>query len=46
MAQRQLPSLPKMRKDAVTRRLCASVHLDADFAFALAGFTAAARHVE
>ncbi len=32
MAGRQLPSLPKMRKDAVTRRLCASVHLDADFA--------------
>jgi hypothetical protein len=32
MAGRQLPSLPTMRKDAVTRRLCASVHLDTDFA--------------
>ncbi|MFS8197411.1 hypothetical protein ACLVWQ_01865 [Streptomyces sp. CWNU-52B] len=32
MATRQLPSLPKMRKDAVTRRLCASVHLDDGFA--------------
>ncbi|WP_329124426.1 hypothetical protein [Streptomyces sp. NBC_01465] len=32
MAPRQLPSLPQYRKDAVTRRLCASAHLDADFA--------------
>ncbi|MDQ1035502.1 hypothetical protein QFZ75_001918 [Streptomyces sp. V3I8] len=32
MAARQLPALPQMRKDAVTRRLCASVHLDTDFA--------------
>ncbi|MFI6930979.1 hypothetical protein [Streptomyces sp. NPDC050287] len=29
---RALPSLPQYRKDGVTRRLCASVHLDEDFA--------------
>lgn len=33
MAGRALPSLPQYRKDGVTRRLCASVHLDDDFAF-------------
>lgn len=29
---RALPSLPQYRKDGVTRRLCASVHLDEQFA--------------
>ncbi|MFF8424632.1 hypothetical protein ACF07Y_05650 [Streptomyces sp. NPDC016566] len=29
---RPLPTLPQYRKDSVTRRLCASVHLDDDFA--------------
>jgi hypothetical protein len=29
---RQLPSLPTYRHDVVTRRLCAAVHLDEDFA--------------
>lgn len=32
MAGRVLPSLPQYRKDGVTRRLCASVHLDEAFA--------------
>ncbi len=32
MAGRQLPSLPKLHQDAVTRRLCASAHLDEGFA--------------
>ena len=32
MAGRVLPSLPQYRKDGVTRRLCASVHLDEEFA--------------
>ncbi|OKI01145.1 hypothetical protein A6A06_20125 [Streptomyces sp. CB02923] len=32
MVHRQLPPLPKYRKDAVTRRLCAAVHLDEQFA--------------
>lgn len=32
VAGRALPSLPQYRKDGVTRRLCASVHLDEDFA--------------
>ncbi|MFI7409428.1 hypothetical protein ACIBU0_12255 [Streptomyces sp. NPDC049627] len=33
MAGRALPVLPQYRKDGVTRRLCASVHLDDDLAF-------------
>ncbi|WP_244181645.1 hypothetical protein [Streptomyces curacoi] len=33
MAGRALPALPQYRKDGVTRRLCASVHLDDAFAF-------------
>ncbi len=33
MAGRALPSLPQYRRDGVTRRLCASVHLDDAFAF-------------
>ncbi|GCB45128.1 hypothetical protein [Streptomyces sp. NL15-2K] len=32
VAGRALPSLPQYRKDGVTRRLCASVHLDDAFA--------------
>ncbi|MEU2790839.1 hypothetical protein [Streptomyces sp. NPDC007100] len=32
MVYRQLPPLPRYRKDAVTRRLCAAVHLDDCFA--------------
>ncbi|MEW1748190.1 hypothetical protein ACIQU1_03295 [Streptomyces angustmyceticus] len=32
MTQRQLPQLPTYRTDAVTRRLCAAVHLDESFA--------------
>jgi len=32
VAGRVLPSLPQYRKDGVTRRLCASVHLDEAFA--------------
>ncbi|MGW1249138.1 hypothetical protein [Streptomyces sp. NPDC002535] len=32
MARRQLPTLPTYRKDAVTRQLCAHVHLDEHFA--------------
>ncbi|MFC7791195.1 hypothetical protein ACFUIZ_18310 [Streptomyces cinereoruber] len=32
MARRQLPTLPTYRKDAVTRKLCAHVHLDEGFA--------------
>ncbi|MEU3894629.1 hypothetical protein [Streptomyces sp. NPDC045251] len=33
MAGRALPSLPQYRKDGVTRRLCASVHIDDAFAY-------------
>ncbi|MCC2276949.1 hypothetical protein LKL35_16235 [Streptomyces sp. ET3-23] len=32
MAPRQLPPLPQYRRDAVTRRLCATTHLDESFA--------------
>ncbi|MEV7425077.1 hypothetical protein [Streptomyces sp. NPDC091212] len=32
MASRRLPPLPQYQKDGVTRRLCASAHLDEDFA--------------
>ncbi|MFF1508109.1 hypothetical protein [Streptomyces sp. NPDC058326] len=32
MARRPLPTLPAYRKDAVTRKLCAHVHLDEHFA--------------